>query len=219
MTRTWLAALTTAALALSASAALAADVGQALKDVELRDGTTDKPTGIPGFGKKVLAIFYTDADVADMNDPLADALKEKKLNLDVYKGIGVANLADSKAPNFIIRSVVRGKIEKYKSTILTDPDRALSKAWGLGDCNNTSVVVIVDKHGKVAHLQRGEIRGKDIETIVALVQKLMAEPGPGEAPAAPPADAAPAPQAAPAPEAAPAPAPAENAAPAPAPAP
>jgi predicted transcriptional regulator len=177
------------AVALCSWSAFAADVGKEVKDVELRDGTTDKPATLPGYGSKVLAIFYTDADVADMNDPLADALKAKNLDKKVYSGIGVANLADSKAPNFIIRSVVKGKIEKYKSTILTDPDRLFSKAWGLGDCNNTSVVVIVGKDKVVRHVQRGEIRGKDIETIVALVEKLMAEPAPGEAPAAAPAPA------------------------------
>lgn len=188
------------AAAVFAVPAFAADVavGQELTDVELRDGTSDKPSKIPDFGKKVLAIFYTDADVADMNDPLADALKAKNLDKETYRGIGVANLADSKAPNFIIKSVVRGKIEKYKSTILTDPDRLLRKTWNLGECNNNSIVLIVGKDKKVAHVQRGEIRGKDIESIVALVEKLMKEPAPGATP--PPAEAAPAP----APDAAPA---------------
>jgi hypothetical protein len=191
MIKPWLTAIAAAALAVPAAAA---DVGQALKDVQLRDGTTDKPSGLPDFGKKVLAIFYTDADVADMNDPLADALLAKNLDLSIYRGIGVANLADSKAPNFIIRSVVRGKIEKYKSTILTDPERALARAWGLGDCNNTSVVIVLDRRGKVALVQRGEIRGKDVDAIVALVQKLMVEPAEAEKPAEPaPTDAAPAP--------------------------
>ncbi|MEW5741239.1 MAG: YtfJ family protein [Myxococcota bacterium] len=189
--------------------ALAAEVGKEVKNVELRDGTTDKPAPFPGFGQKVLTIFYNDADVADLNDPLADALKAKNLDESKYQGIGVANLADSKAPNFIIKSVVRGKIEKYKSVILTDPDRIVAKEWGLGDCNNASVVLVIGKDKKVAHVQRGAIRGKDIENIVALVEKLMAEPAPGAAPpvAAPaPAPEAPAPAPAPAPEAAPAPA-------------
>lgn len=198
MTR--LSAVLVAALSVSA---LAAEVGKEVKNVELRDGTTDKPAHFPGFGQKVLTIFYNDADVADLNDPLADALKAKNLDESKYQGIGVANLADSKAPNFIIKSVVRGKIEKYKSVILTDPDRLVAKAWALGDCNNDSVVLVIGKDKKVAHVQRGAIRGKDIEAIVALVEKLMAEPAPG---------AAPAPVAAPAPEAAP-PAPAPDAAP------
>jgi predicted transcriptional regulator len=180
--------------ALLAFPAVAAEVGKEMPNVELRDGSTDKATKIPGLGQKVLAVFYTDADVADMNDPLADALKAMKPDLSKYAGLGVVNLSDSKAPNFIIKGVVRGKIEKYKSTILNDPDRALAKSWGLGDCNNTSVVLIIDKNKKLAHMQRGEIRGKDIESIVALVGKLIAAPAADAAPAAAAAPAEPAAQ-------------------------
>lgn len=160
---------------LASSHAGAAEVGQELTNVELRDGSTDKPSPIPDFGKKVIAVFYTDADVADMNDPLADVLKAKNLDETVYRGLGIANLADSKAPNFIIKGVVKGKIDKYKSTILTDADHSLSKGWTLGDCNNTSVVLVLGKDKKVHYLHKGGIRGKDIETVVALVEKLMKE--------------------------------------------
>lgn len=160
------------ALALPPAVAAAAEVGEALVNVELRDGA-DHPTKIPDLGAKVLSIFYTDADVKDMNDPLADALKAQKFDETRYRGMGVVNLADSKAPNFLIRRAVREKIEKYKSTILTDPDRRLPSAWKLGDCNNTSVVLIVGRDGKVAHVQRGPIRGDDIAKIVELVAKLI----------------------------------------------
>ena len=97
----------------------------------------DKPSTIPHLGELVLVLFYTDADVADMNDPLADALTASTINADFYEGLGVVNLHDSKAPNFIIRSVLQDKTEKYDSLVLTDPDLALPRAWGLGGCNNT----------------------------------------------------------------------------------
>jgi len=132
---------------------------------------------------KLLAIFYNDADEADMNDPLADAIKAKKFDEAQYRGIGVANLADSKAPNFLIRKIIRGKIEKYKSTILTDPDHKLSAAWDLGDCNNTSVFVLVGKDKQVKHIQRGPIRGADIDAILQKMTALL-EPT-AAAPAAP----------------------------------
>lgn len=196
MRRTILCASTIVSFALPA---FAAEVGQTLNQLELRDGN-NKPAPIPDLGAKVLAIFYTDADVADMNDPLADALKAKGLSLDHYRGMGVVNMADSKAPNFIIRGVVRGKIEKYKSTILTDTERLLPKAWDLGDCNNTSVVLVVGKDKKVYQVHRGPVRGKDIDTTVALVEKLIAEgQQPAAAPAAAPAPVNPTPEAAPAP--------------------
>jgi predicted transcriptional regulator len=161
------------ALASGPAVAAAAEVGEVPPNVELRDGS-DKPAKIPDLGVKVLALFYNDADEADMNDPLADALKARKFDEGKYRGVGVANLADSKAPNFLIRKIVRGKIEKYKSTILTDPDRLLAKAWKLGDCNNTSVFLLLSKDGKVVHVQRGPIRGDDIARIVELVASLIA---------------------------------------------
>lgn len=183
-------------LALLPGRASAAEVGDLLPNVELRDAA-DKPVQVPDLGVKILSIFYTDADVKDMNDPLADAMKARKYDETHYRGMGIVNLADSKAPNFLIRRAVREKIEKYKSTILTDPDRLLSKAWKLGDCNNTSVVLIVGRDGKLLHVQRGPIRGGDIAKIVELVAKLIAEATPAAAPAAAPAPA-PAPAAAPA---------------------
>jgi predicted transcriptional regulator len=150
----------------------AAEVGETLQSIELRDGS-NQPAQIPDLGAKVVALFYNDADEADMNDPLADAIKARKFPEERYRGVGVANLADSKAPNFLIRKIVRGKVEKYKSTILTDPNRLLAKAWGLGDCNNTSVFILLGKDGKVQHVQRGAIRGGDVEKIVELIARLV----------------------------------------------
>ncbi|MGB8931313.1 MAG: YtfJ family protein [Anaeromyxobacteraceae bacterium] len=151
----------------------AAEVGETLPNPELRDAS-DKPAKLPDLGAKVLAVFYTDADEKDMNDPLADAIKARKFDEQRYRGLGVVNLADSKAPNFLIRKAVRDKIAKYKSTILTDPDHALAKAWKLGDCNNTSVVLVIAADGKVAHVQRGPIRGDDLGKIVELIAGLVA---------------------------------------------
>lgn len=159
-------------LAVSSLPAFALDVGDEVTELQLRDAN-DKPAAIPDLGKKVIAIFYTDADVADMNDPLADALKERKPDLDKYRPLGIVNLKDSFPPNFIIRAVVRGKIEKYKSIILTDPAHLLPDAWGLGTCQDTSVIIVIGKDKKIKHLQRGAIRGKDITTVVDLIFTLM----------------------------------------------
>lgn len=165
---------------------VAATEGDVLPDVSLQTAD-EKPTGIPSLGQKVLAIFYADGDVPDLNDPLADAITAANPNTDVYRGIGVANLADSKAPNFIIRSVIKGKIEKYESTIVTDPNRAVAKAWGLGDCNNTSVILVVGHDGKLRYSFKGAVRGEEIKKVVALIQKLIGE---AEAAKATPAPAA-----------------------------
>jgi predicted transcriptional regulator len=173
-------------LALSPFAASAAEVGDTLQNVELRDAA-NKRAKLPDLGAKVLAVFYTDADEKDMNDPLADAIKARKFDEQRYRGLGIVNLVDSKAPNFLIRKAVRDKIAKYKAPILTDPDRLLAKAWKLGDCNNTSVVILIGTDGKVVHTQRGPIRGDDIGKIVELIARLVEAAAPAAAPAPAPA--------------------------------
>lgn len=166
--------LTAVCLGLCSSTAFAAEVGEVLKPVELKS-YDEKPAAIPDFGQKVVALFYGDADVSDMNDALADALKAKNFDKELYRGMGVANLQDSKAPNFLIRSIVRGKVEKYQSTILLDPNLALATAWGFGDCNNTSVVVVIGPDSKLKFIKKGPIRGADIDSTVKLIEGLVAE--------------------------------------------
>jgi len=159
-------------LAFSFTLAYAIGLGQKVSNVQVRDAENN-PAKIPNLGNKVLSVFYNDADAADLNDPLADALKAKKFNEAKYQGIGIANLKDSKAPNFIIRKIVRGKIEKYNSTILTDPDLILAKAWNLGNCNNTSVVIIIGKDRKVKYVKKGAVRGAEIKKVVDIVDVLI----------------------------------------------
>jgi hypothetical protein len=176
-----------AALALSLSAPAFADVkvGATLKNVELRDAE-DAPAKIPELGSKVLLIQYTDPDVADQNDPFSDKVKAAKLDESIYKGIGVANMKDAPwKPNAIIRSIVRSKIKKYGATILTDPEQALVKAWDLGDCNDKSVVMILDKAGSLKWFTKGALSPEDADKALGLLKQLIAEAKPAEAPKAP----------------------------------
>lgn len=166
-------ALASAALFFAISTqADAASVGQQLQNVEIRDAN-DKPATLPDFGTKVIALFYSDPDVSDQNDPFADKLKAANLDKSVYRGIGVANLKDTWLPDSVIRSIVRKKIEKYNSTILTDPGYLLRDAWQLGDCNEKSVVIILDKTGKVAWMKKGALTAAEMETAYNLVLELM----------------------------------------------
>ncbi len=126
-------------------------IGTTVSNPLIRDAK-DKPSYIPGIGTHVVGIFYSDTEAADIGDPLADLLKAKNYGKDVYSGVGIANLKDSPAPNFIIRSIIQGKIEKYKSVILTDIDLTLPNAWGLGNCNDKSVFVLIGKDKKVKYI-------------------------------------------------------------------
>jgi len=141
------------ALAAGSVPLIAASVGQEVSNPQLRDAN-NKPATIPDFGTHVVVLTYADSSAGDLGDPLADAMMAKKYSKDVLRGIGVANMKDSSGiPDFIIRKAVRGKIEKYKSIILTDPDLTLAKAWGLGNCKGKSVFVLIGKDKKIKYLR------------------------------------------------------------------
>lgn len=163
--------------ALAMTPALALEVGEAVDDVTLSDAWS-RTAALPDFGKKVLVVFYTDADVADMNDPLADAMMKRQFSRERLRSFGVVNLRDSFMPNFLIRAVVKGKVEKYATTILTDETLALPKAWRLGACADTSVVIVVGADAKVKLVHRGPIRGERLDEVLKLLGGLVAEPGP-----------------------------------------
>jgi len=90
----------------------------------------------------------------------------------------VANMKDSSAPNFLIRKIVQGKIDKYKSTILTDPDLALAKTWNLGNCKGKSVLVIVGKDKKIKYIRYTEKSNPwnkaEIDKVLGIIDGLIA---------------------------------------------
>ena len=130
----------------------AASVGQAVANVQIKDAE-DNPATIPDFGTKVIGITYANTGASDLGDPIADATKAKKYDKALYTGLGVANLKDSAVPNFIVRKIIKGKIEKYQATILTDVDLTLPKAWGLGDVNDKSVFMVIGKDKKIKFIK------------------------------------------------------------------
>jgi len=157
----------------------AASVGQDLSNPQIKDAD-DNPATIPDFGTHVIALTYANKKAGDYGDPINDAMKSKNYNKAVYRGLGVVNMKDSSGiPDFVIRKAVKSKIEKYKSTILTDPDLTLAKAWSLGDCKDKSVFVIIGKDKKIKYIRYTDTHnpwGKaDIDAVLKLVDELIAK--------------------------------------------
>jgi len=150
-------------------------VGDKVENPEVRDAK-NAPAKLPEWGSKVLLIMYTDPDEADQNDKFADDVKASNLPKEQFQSMGIANMKDAPAkPDWIIRRVVRKKIEKYGTTIMTDPDRLFAKAWNLGDCNDKSVVLFVDKKGVLRYFKKGQLdeaeRGKALTLLKSLVDE------------------------------------------------
>lgn len=160
------------AFAVGVGSVNAASVGQEVSNPQIRDAN-DKPANIPDFGTHVVALTYADSSVSDLGDPLNDAIKAKKYSKDEFSGLGVANMKDSTAPNFLIRKIVKGKIEKYKSVILTDVDLTLAKAWGLGNCKAKSVFVLIGKDKKIKYLRYTDKNNPWNKTEIDAVLKIM----------------------------------------------
>lgn len=168
------AAVLAAALVLPGDAAAKLKVGYRVQSLKVKD-SNDKDTMIPSIGKKVISFFYTDPDVKDQNEPFRDMLKAAKLDKKYYRGMGVVNMKDTWKPNFAIRSVVRKKIKKFKSLILTDPDHIVRNKWGLGDCNEKDVVIIIGVDRKVKYLKNGKMNQAEMKKTLQLVKDLIAE--------------------------------------------
>ena len=153
-----------------------APMGKEVSNPQIRDAE-DNPATIPDFGTHVVGLTYSNTAASDLGDPLNDAIKAKNYDKAVYRGLGVANMKDSAAPNFIIRSVIKSKIEKYKATILTDVDLTLPKAWGLGDCNDKSVFVLIGKDKKVKYLKFTDKntpwKSAEINSVISMIDDLL----------------------------------------------
>jgi predicted transcriptional regulator len=164
-----------AALVAGATGLSAAKVGQLLTDVTIKDAH-DNPAKIPDFGEKVLFVVYADIQTADDNDPVVEAVRD--LNLDESKaiGFGIANMKDSWVPDGIIRMVIRRKIEQFHRTILADDDHIVAEAWGLGDCDDKSVVLVIGKDKRLKYIKKGKVRGAEIQKVVDIINAEVNKP-------------------------------------------
>lgn len=134
--------------------AQAARIGQRLPNVQIRDAH-NKPINVPYLGSHPLLIFYPDPDHPKCK--FTDYLEQHPIPARRMKAYGIVNMKDAPwYPNGIIRSAIRSKIKKTGQPIYTDPNRALARGWGLGDCNNKFVIIIVDEHGRLLWYHKGE---------------------------------------------------------------
>ena len=132
-----------------------------LQNVELKD-LKKQPTMLPWWGEKHLLIFYVDPDRHKQNEDFTIEIEENHAaEGENIEGFGVLNLKDTMLPSGIVRTMARKRTEKNGATVLADTDRTLAKAWGLGDCNNQFVLMLVSKDGEMLFLRKGELTEED----------------------------------------------------------
>lgn len=117
---------------------------------------------------KVAVLFYVDPDEKDTNEEFSQVLAEKNYNLEKYASYAIINMAATWLPNFAIQSSLKEKQKKYPRTIyVMDMKKRFVKEWGLGD--DASVIVIMDKTGKVVYRHDGKLDQAEIKKAIALI--------------------------------------------------
>lgn len=161
-----------AAFALTVSAATAQTLPRKVSNVEVLDldGNSVK---LPNWGQKNLMIFYVDPDRHKQNEDFTIELEQNhRAKGDNLYGFGVMNLKDAPmVPNGMARSMAKKRTASNGATVLADETRALSTAWGLGDCNNMFVLMIVSKEGELVFLRKGELTQADKDAFYKVVDK------------------------------------------------
>lgn len=161
-----------AAAALTLSTASAQQLPRKVKNVELLD-LDGKPAKLPHFGEKNLMIFYVDPDRHKQNEEFTYELERThRASGDNIYGFGVMNLMDAPViPNGMARSMAKKRTEKNGATVLADEGRILSTAWGLGDCNNQFVLLLVSKEGELVFMRKGVLSEADKQAFYNIIDK------------------------------------------------
>ena len=148
-------------------------IGEIPPKVVLKDDLGGRLDGTPWSSEelvsgKVIVLFYVDPDESELNNHVSDALKAENYPKEKYGSIGMANMAATWLPNFVINMKLKSKQEQYKSTVyVKDLDKTLVKKWGLSDDN--SDVVLFGKDGSVLYSVDGKFTDTQVREIVKLV--------------------------------------------------
>ncbi|MEZ3442578.1 hypothetical protein [uncultured Alistipes sp.] len=172
MKKMWLITTLTVLALVGGSNANAQSLPRKVSDLELVD-LNGNPVTLPMWGEKNLMIFYVDPDHHKQNEAFTQEMEANHRTAgDNLYGFGVINLKDSwyPIPDSTVRNMARKRTEKNGATVITDPDRLMSEAWGLGDCNNQFVLMIVTKEGELVYVHKGEYTEKDKEEFYRFVE-------------------------------------------------
>ncbi len=147
--------------------------GDMVSNIMLEYGEGKKVDGGGAFDTsvmkgKVAVLFYVDPDVKDMNEAFSQALAKKNYSLEKYGSYAVINMAATWLPNFAIEASLAEKQKQYPRVVyVMDFRRNFVKKWGLSD--DSSVIVIMDKAGKVVYRYDGKMDNSEIQKAFAAI--------------------------------------------------
>lgn len=121
---------------------------------------------------KVYVLFYVDPDKKDLNEHVANALKNKKFDTKHYGTIVIINMAATWLPNFAITSSLKEKQAKYPEAIyIKDLNKTVVKKWNLKD--DDSNILLFNKKGELIFNESGKLSQEKISTLLNLIETNM----------------------------------------------
>lgn len=129
-------------------------------------------TVLPYFGEKNLMIFYIDPQAHKQNYDFTVELEEtRRAEGPNIVGYGVLNMKDAWYPNSMVRKMARKRTAKNGALVLADQKHILRDAWGLGDCNDLFVLLVVNKAGELVYMHKGELSETDKEEFYKFIEQ------------------------------------------------
>ena len=143
---------------------------------------TNDLSDLPDYGSRHMFLFYVDPEsyvIESANRDLEKELKaDGKLGLEgkTYspdiQGYAVLNLADTKLPSGLIRTVVRMVLGKNVPSLnYADNDHSLRNAWKLPDVNNKFVLMFITKDGDLVFYRESPMTPEDKELMYSTIQR------------------------------------------------
>ena len=153
----------------SAVAAPAQSLPRKVSNVEVLD-LNGNPAKLPYWGEKNLLIFYIDPDRPKQNnDFTVDMEEHNRVSGDNLVGFGIMNLKDAPLiPNGV--AAQHGPQAYGGATVprcCADQESILRDAWGLGDCNNKFVLLLVSKEGDLVFMRKGRTLGRGYQGVLS----------------------------------------------------
>ncbi|MFR9603363.1 MAG: hypothetical protein SNG02_05770 [Rikenellaceae bacterium] len=138
--------------------------GQIVSNITLSD-LNQKAVQLPHFGSKSLMIFYVDPDRAGQNDEFIKELRNNtELRSNNVMGVSIMNVKDAPMiPNGLAYRMAQKRSDMMHTPFYVDETGELSTKWKLGDCDNFSVIMLVNTQGEIIFLSRGKITPEDKE--------------------------------------------------------
>lgn len=148
-----------------------AQVGEKVGEVKVLNVKNDT-INLPMLGKEALLIFYQDPSHAGQNEDLQDYFKAHPMNSSKIESYGVVNMAAAPLlPNGMIKRMARKRIKGTDAQVYFDPNNNLSRGWNLGNVNNVSCVIAVDKDRIIRFFKAGQVTSAEMQQVIDWVNQ------------------------------------------------